>query len=311
MGAARSAAEGADIEPFSTLFRRPKNAKLRLRADGRAGAFARRGTERRRHSTAQLTRNFANRRQMRRGPRGSPSLTAATCTLDHVREVEGLREQQRRALPAFQQQGFLDPFRAERFANRRQMDRGPRLKFWLMFATVEGGEGAALRAAYIVVYTPPCGRWLAHISLRLKALSPSSVASMQSIVVSRASEHLYLLPSLVSSYAERSRSSPTISGDLSRTGPALKQRIDDTRARVLPVLGDGRSPLHDVFKAPRPPRPSPPPPFSYPPSPTSRNLSVPTSRFQLWRGRRFEALSLARSPSTPSDPPPPTETSSV
>ncbi|KAL1661960.1 hypothetical protein GGF50DRAFT_117449 [Schizophyllum commune] len=55
---------------------------------------------------------------------------------------------------------------------------------------------------------------------------------MQSIVVSRASEHLYLLPSLVSSYAERSRSSPTISGDLSRTGPALKQRIDDTRARI-------------------------------------------------------------------------------
>ena len=45
------------------------------------------------------------------------------------------------------------------------MDRGPRLKFSLMFATIEGGEGAALRAAYIVVYTPPCGRWLAHISL--------------------------------------------------------------------------------------------------------------------------------------------------
>ncbi|KAL1749569.1 hypothetical protein FB107DRAFT_280571 [Schizophyllum commune] len=168
MGAARSAAEGADIEPFSTLFRRPNNAKSRLRADGRAGAFARRGTERRRHSTAQLTRNFANRRQMRRGPRGNPSLTAATCTLDHVREVEGLHEQQRSALPAFQQQEFLDPFRAERFANRRQMDRDPRLKFWLMFATVEGGEGAR-SASYIVVYTLPCGRWLAHISLpRLK-----------------------------------------------------------------------------------------------------------------------------------------------
>ncbi|KAL1697943.1 hypothetical protein EV121DRAFT_297738 [Schizophyllum commune] len=73
-------------------------ATVEVDADGRSRVFARRGAERRRHSTAKLTRNFANRRQLRRGPRGNPSLTAATWTLDHIREVEGLRDQQRGAL---------------------------------------------------------------------------------------------------------------------------------------------------------------------------------------------------------------------
>ncbi|KAL1657594.1 hypothetical protein GGF50DRAFT_121704 [Schizophyllum commune] len=50
MGAARSAAEGADTEL--------KAATVEVDADGRSTVFARRGAERRRHSTAQLTSKF-------------------------------------------------------------------------------------------------------------------------------------------------------------------------------------------------------------------------------------------------------------
>ncbi|KAL1698578.1 hypothetical protein EV121DRAFT_274342, partial [Schizophyllum commune] len=100
---------------------------------------------------AKWTRNLANRRQMRRGPRGNPSLTAATCTHDHVREVEGLRNQKRGALPGFQQQ-------TEKSANRRQMDRGPRLKFSSMSAAIEGGDSAARSVAYNAISELPLGR---------------------------------------------------------------------------------------------------------------------------------------------------------
>ncbi|KAL1724760.1 hypothetical protein EV714DRAFT_278248 [Schizophyllum commune] len=46
---------------------------------------------------------------MRRGPCGIPSLKAATCTLDRIREVEGLRDQQCGAPLGLWQQGSLDP----------------------------------------------------------------------------------------------------------------------------------------------------------------------------------------------------------
>ncbi|KAL1711309.1 hypothetical protein EV715DRAFT_298294 [Schizophyllum commune] len=111
-------------EPFSAPLQKPKKceidvncAKWRLMPTGGLGSLARRGAERRRHSTAQLMRNFANRRQLRRGPRGNPSLTAATCTLDHIREVEGRRDQQRGALLPSGNRDFLTPSKTEKYAN--------------------------------------------------------------------------------------------------------------------------------------------------------------------------------------------------
>ncbi|KAL1671208.1 hypothetical protein EV122DRAFT_285199 [Schizophyllum commune] len=190
MGAARSAAEGADTEPFSALFRGPKNAKSVANAPRVFGA---RGAERRRHSSAHLTRNFANRRQLRRGPRGNPSLTAATCTLDHIREVEGLRDQQRGALLPSGNRDFLTPSKTEKSANRRQMDRGPRLKSSLMFATDEGGEGGGAKRRL--------HRRIADVALCPASDSmrcpPRASPQWNRNAASRASEQsrLYLLPS--------------------------------------------------------------------------------------------------------------------
>ncbi|KAL1711372.1 hypothetical protein EV715DRAFT_182091, partial [Schizophyllum commune] len=62
---------------------------------------------------------------LRRGPRGNPSLTAATCTLDHIREVGCLRDQQRGALlPSENRCGFLDPFQDRKIC--KSTSNGPR-----------------------------------------------------------------------------------------------------------------------------------------------------------------------------------------
>ncbi|KAL1687150.1 hypothetical protein GGG16DRAFT_105240 [Schizophyllum commune] len=110
-----------------------------------------------------------NRWQMRQGPRRCPSLNAATVEVDadersrvfarrgaerrrhSTAQVEGLRDQQRGALLPSGNRDFSTPSKTKKSANPRQMDRGPRLKFSLMFETVEGGEEVARSAAYIAV----------------------------------------------------------------------------------------------------------------------------------------------------------------
>ncbi|KAL1749379.1 hypothetical protein FB107DRAFT_252890, partial [Schizophyllum commune] len=160
-------------------------------------------------------------------------------------------------------------------ANRRQMDRGPRLKFSLMSATVEGGEGAARSAAWIVVSSylvgilPCCPNTFASLGTR----SPESTICLRAFPHERTSDFIVL------SYAAHHRTSPTISSDFYKTCPASKQRIDVPRARATSrriFVRRARSfpssatlALHSatLFEALAP---LATPPFSFPPTSTSR-----------------------------------------
>ncbi|KAL1684394.1 hypothetical protein GGG16DRAFT_119867 [Schizophyllum commune] len=150
---------------------------------------------------------------------------------------------------------FVTPSKTEKSANRRQMDRGPRLKFSLMLATVGGGEGAARSATYNSVSALPRGHGPPTLlSLVISMLSVSQAnpsASMQCSAASR----LYPLPSSLSTLAAQRRSSPTIYIDFYATSPPLKQRIDVPRARISPT-----SRFRRPSRRPSPPgAPFPPP----------------------------------------------------
>ncbi|KAL1703491.1 hypothetical protein EV121DRAFT_292313 [Schizophyllum commune] len=185
---------------------------------------------------------------MRRGPRGNPSLTAATCTYDHVREVEGLRDQQRGALPGFRQQGFLNPFRDRKICRSTSNGPGSAPKVLVDVRDCRGrGGGGAKRSLYRRILLPSQRHYaptlLSLVLIMLSAppanrsafLSERRLDAMQYPFASFGTDggsRLYLLPSLVPSYAEQSRSSTTISGDLYKTNSTLKQCIDVPRARV-------------------------------------------------------------------------------
>ncbi|KAL1670874.1 hypothetical protein EV122DRAFT_285672 [Schizophyllum commune] len=184
---------------------------------------------------------IANRREMRQGPRRCLSLTASTRAPDQVRGVEDLRDQQRGALPGFRQQGFLDSFQDRKIC--KSTSNGPRsapqVHVDVRDCREMGGGGAKRRldrhvfptsSAFCTPSVPQAAR-IPECPIHLRVV-------LRHVVVlpheQPSDSRLDLLPSLLSSYAAPSRSSPTIWRDFSKIIPALKQRIDVPRERITP-----------------------------------------------------------------------------
>ncbi|KAL1684396.1 hypothetical protein GGG16DRAFT_106987, partial [Schizophyllum commune] len=166
---------------------------------------------------------------------------------------------------------FVTPSKTKKSANRRQMDRVPRLKFSLMLATVGGGEGAARSATYNSVSALPRGHGPPTLLSESKRLD-----AMQRRFVSFGRRCESSLSTLAAQY----RTSPTISSNFYATSPPLKQRIDVPRARSFPSSATLALHSATLFE--------PPAPLATPSIlvPTYSDLSVPTphERFDFFVG---------------------------
>ncbi|KAI5886917.1 uncharacterized protein SCHCODRAFT_01161156 [Schizophyllum commune H4-8] len=215
------------------------------------------------------TEKSANRREMRRGPRGNPSLNAtavgdgwrgrgaALCAAGGRNNVRGASDtprvdvicagprdfctsqasrsvtRRRGRWSAQQVRDFRPLLNPPKSANRRQMRRGPRLKFSLIDATFGVGEGVARSAALAAHNILTSSTVRASLPLLLTSIAPTPQAMRQRIAVRRARVRNIWASSSRMGYSSALHGSPTLS------------RCTPYALNALPLLTDGLPLLTD------------------------------------------------------------------